>query len=302
MHFCLYSWLQCQFQASETELLWLQRAAILILGAIATVVSTSVHIIYGLFVLAGDIVSVIVFPQLTAALFLRFTNAYGALTGLILSLILRLGAGEPNLNFDYFIYYPWYDDEAGQIFPFRVFAMIISFLAIITISFLTNFLFRKGLLSQKFDVMRCSVNGTQPNSQQEQNKSPTTNDDFIRNNYTTSYLWCLKTGPRSRSSATWQLNFDTQYRNVPKFSDRQVWANIADPDQTQIRLLRVYTVCHSVCIIWTHYSMVEPHSSNFRVITTNVLGVRYLGNLRYMYNDQIWVHVSLQIDNSSPCT
>ena len=44
---------------------------------------------------------------------------------------------------------------------------------------------------------------------------------------------------------------------------------------TQIRLLiRVYTVCPSVCIVWTHYSMVEPHSSNFRVITTNILGVR----------------------------
>ena len=44
--------------------------------------------------------------------------------------------------------------------------------------------------------------------------------------------------------------------------------------QTQIRLLlRVYTVCHSVCIVRTHNSMVEPHSSNFRVITTNILGV-----------------------------
>ena len=39
-------------------------------------------------------------------------------------------------------------------------------------------------------------------------------------------------------------------------------------------LIRVYTVCHSVCIVWTHYSMVGPHSSNFRVITTNFLGVR----------------------------
>ena len=57
--------------------------------------------------------------------------------------------------------------------------------------------------------------------------------------------------------------------------------------RTQIRLLlqeqscrssliRVYTVCHSVCIVWTHYSMVKPHSSNFRVITTNCLGVRKL--------------------------
>ena len=46
--------------------------------------------------------------------------------------------------------------------------------------------------------------------------------------------------------------------------------------QTQIRssLIRVYTVCHSVYIIWTHYSMVEPHSSNFRVITTIFVGVR----------------------------
>ena len=51
--------------------------------------------------------------------------------------------------------------------------------------------------------------------------------------------------------------------------------------QTQIRLLleeqsliRVYTVCHSVCIVWTHYSMVEPHISNFRLIKTNFLVVR----------------------------
>ena len=39
-------------------------------------------------------------------------------------------------------------------------------------------------------------------------------------------------------------------------------------------LIRVYTVCHSVCIVWTHCSMEEPHSSNFRVVTTNILGVR----------------------------
>ena len=66
------------------------------------------------------------------------------------------------------------------------------------------------------------------------------------------------------------------YRNDPKFSDRYAWANSADPDQTAPRssLIRVYTVCHSVCIVWTHYSMVEPHNSNFRVITTNSLSVR----------------------------
>ena len=44
----------------------------------------------------------------------------------------------------------------------------------------------------------------------------------------------------------------------------------------------VYTVCHSVCIVWTHYSMVEPHSSNFRVITTKFFVSEYLGNLRWI--------------------
>ena len=60
---------------------------------------------------------------------------------------------------------------------------------------------------------------------------------------------------------------------ILSFLDRYAWANSADPDQRS-SLIRVYTVCHSLCIVWTHYSMVEPHSSNFRVITTNFLGVR----------------------------
>ena len=48
------------------------------------------------------------------------------------------------------------------------------------------------------------------------------------------------------------------YRNIPKFSDRQVWANSADPDQ------RVYTVCDSLCIFWMHYSKETPSCSTFR--------------------------------------
>ena len=62
------------------------------------------------------------------------------------------------------------------------------------------------------------------------------------------------------------------YCNDPKFLDRYAWANSADPDQTALHW--IYTVCHSVCIVWTHYSMVEPHSSNFRMITTIFWGVR----------------------------
>ena len=53
------------------------------------------------------------------------------------------------------------------------------------------------------------------------------------------------------------------------WTDMQTVHWSADPD-----VIWVYTVCHSICIIWTHYSTVETHSSNFRVITRNFLGVR----------------------------
>ena len=50
--------------------------------------------------------------------------------------------------------------------------------------------------------------------------------------------------------------------------------------QTEIRLLleeqsdQGLHCLQFLCIVWTHFSMVEPHSSNFRVITTSVLVVR----------------------------
>ena len=38
-------------------------------------------------------------------------------------------------------------------------------------------------------------------------------------------------------------------------------------------LIRVYTVCHSVCIVWTNYSVVKQYCSNVRIITANFSGV-----------------------------
>ena len=50
------------------------------------------------------------------------------------------------------------------------------------------------------------------------------------------------------------------YRNDPKFSDRQVLVNSADPDQTAPKDYSrgaVFTVCISVRIIWTHDCVVK---------------------------------------------
>ena len=72
------------------------------------------------------------------------------------------------------------------------------------------------------------------------------------------------------------------YRNVPKFSDRQVWANSADPDKTAPSLIRVYTVCNFLCIFWMHYSKEKPSCSTFRVITANFRVSEILVFLQYI--------------------
>ena len=64
----------------------------------------------------------------------------------------------------------------------------------------------------------------------------------------------------------WWNSAQWEYRNYPKFSDRQVWANSVDLDQTAV-CCRVYTDCHSICIFWIHYSVVKWYCSNFMTIT-----------------------------------
>ena len=66
------------------------------------------------------------------------------------------------------------------------------------------------------------------------------------------------------------------YHTVPKFSDRPVWADSVDPDQSASLLISVYSVSHSICVFWTQYSKVEPHCSNFRIIAAIFQVFEYL--------------------------
>ena len=53
------------------------------------------------------------------------------------------------------------------------------------------------------------------------------------------------------------------YCTDPKYLGRQVWANCRPRSDCSFR---VYSVCHSVCIFWTHYCMVKQQikfSDNF---------------------------------------
>ena len=103
--------------------------------------------------MAADFVYVIMFPQLTAVLYVPWTNAYGSLPGFLVGLALRLCAGEEYLNLPAAIKYPKYTVESGQLFPYRTFSMVCSFLVILLGSAVARFLFRNGRISRKWDVL-----------------------------------------------------------------------------------------------------------------------------------------------------
>ena len=87
-----------------------------------------------------------------ALFFLPFANPYGSFFAFVVGLILRFGGGEPTLELEPFIYYPWYDEENGQIFPYKTFSMLVSLVVIVTVSYLFKVLFDKGILPAKLDI------------------------------------------------------------------------------------------------------------------------------------------------------
>ncbi|XP_025113579.1 high affinity choline transporter 1-like [Pomacea canaliculata] len=142
-------------KASDRELLWVQRLSIFVIGAAATAMSIYIRTVWGLFVLAADIVYVIVLPQLTCALFVPSTNAYGALTAFLAGAILRIGAGETTLNLPAFIRYPLYDEGTGeQKFPFRLVAFAAAMLCHVVVSVMMATCFKRGWLPAAWNRLR----------------------------------------------------------------------------------------------------------------------------------------------------
>jgi len=57
------------------------RVAALFFATIATIMAIFVESIYGLFVLCGDFVYVLLFPQLLLVVYVDWINTYGSFTG-----------------------------------------------------------------------------------------------------------------------------------------------------------------------------------------------------------------------------
>ena len=144
-------------QASEREVIWVMRAAIFGVGALATAMAVTITSIYGLWFLCADLVYVILFPQLVSVVYLKGTNTYGSLSGYLVGLLLRLLGGEPLIGLPASIKYPGFHDGL-QRFPYKTLTMLISFAFIILVSYPLRWLFETERLARKWDVFQCIVN------------------------------------------------------------------------------------------------------------------------------------------------
>ena len=148
----MFTWNCCQ------RLLWpamkgeqavrLMRASIILLGALAAVLALKVQSVQALWFFTSDLIFVLLFPQLTCALFDPKMNRIGSMTAFALSLVLRLGGGEPLFGIAPFIHYPelfafhdassWYDASGALLFPYKTLAAAVGLVTLPLVSRLTQ--------------------------------------------------------------------------------------------------------------------------------------------------------------------
>jgi len=125
-------------KAGDRSLRVVLRMSTIAVGIAAAVMALEIKSVQALWYLCSDFVYVILFPQLVMALFCERANVPGSFAGLVVSFSLRFGGGDPLLGIPRLIPYPWWDPQAGTLFPFKTVAMAAGLGAIYTVSLLTG--------------------------------------------------------------------------------------------------------------------------------------------------------------------
>jgi len=133
-------------QLSVKQMKRIIRISIVLLGAAAVVMALKVQSVQALWFFTSDLIFVLLFPQLVFALFDPKANRVGSITAFTVSLVLRLGGGEPLFNIPHFIPYPeiftsnpasWYDASGTLLFPFKTLAAAVGCVLLPLVSRLT---------------------------------------------------------------------------------------------------------------------------------------------------------------------
>ena len=120
-------------QSSKSDNVKVFRISVLVLGFCSTLLSLSTSTIYGLWILAGDLGYVVVFPQFIGSVYFpEKLSSCGSLTAGMVSIVLRLLIGEEMIGL------PPVLDTSNVFFPIKTLLMLISLLALIVTSKLTK--------------------------------------------------------------------------------------------------------------------------------------------------------------------
>lgn len=133
-------------QLSVEQMKRIIRLSIVLLGAAAVVMALKVQSVQALWFFTSDLIFVLLFPQLVFALFDPKANRIGSVAAFSVSLVLRLGGGEPLFGLPHFIPYPeiftsnpasWYDAGGVLLFPFKTLAAMVGCFLLPVVSRLT---------------------------------------------------------------------------------------------------------------------------------------------------------------------
>ncbi|XP_061691572.1 high-affinity choline transporter 1-like [Syngnathoides biaculeatus] len=123
-------------KASDKEVKWVIRIMMLVTGLTGTCLA---------------------FLELICVLFFDICNGYGAVTGVLISVVLRLLSGEPSLGLPVTLRFPGCTLENGvyvQHAPVNTLCMLFNFVSTLLFSYLASLLFNKGLIPERFNILK----------------------------------------------------------------------------------------------------------------------------------------------------